>query len=424
MRSDRKADACAAVRRAMATLRGAGTPPDADAQPERELPRPVRRLATPWTVARWRADEVAPLLPPGVIVDPACGSGLALAAHAVASGRVGLGIESDEAAARTAIESMPRWLARGARPLDAVIVRGDGRVPELALLALRTALGSPEDAPVALLHLDPARPTDAGSHDLTALDPPLGPVLGAWSERLARTETGPAVLLDLPPRLTAQQRADVASTVEEALGPCAVGWTWSSQGRGRIDRLEVRTGPLATAASRVVRWWPDGRTAVLEGPATATTTAPAPHVARGDRVVLLDPVVVAAGLYTTWLDAAGWSGAEGPTDHARRPLVVSPTGQGPAAAAQAFVMDGGEVVDVFEAASDLEGHMDAIVAAAREHELGRLTLRCALPPEQHPVHQAALDRQLDASLPRTGRLLDGPAGVRLLILADPPTAGP
>ncbi len=63
----------------------------------------AKPLATPWQVAVERAKLVRKCsLPKGLILDPACGSGIQLAAYCAMMGREGLGIELDEPTARAA----------------------------------------------------------------------------------------------------------------------------------------------------------------------------------------------------------------------------------------------------------------------------------------------------------------------------------
>ena len=54
----------------------------------------MRRLATPWQVSMARASLLeSSELPPGVILDPACGSGTQLAAICTTLERPGIGVE-------------------------------------------------------------------------------------------------------------------------------------------------------------------------------------------------------------------------------------------------------------------------------------------------------------------------------------------
>ena len=62
----------------------------------------AKPLATPWQVAIERAKLVRKCnLPAGMILDPACGSGIQLAAYCAMLSREGFGIEMDKARDRT-----------------------------------------------------------------------------------------------------------------------------------------------------------------------------------------------------------------------------------------------------------------------------------------------------------------------------------
>ena len=66
----------------------------------------AKPLATPWQVAIERAKLVRKSkLPQGPILDPACGSGIQLAAYCAMLGRSGVGIEMDEATAKRKCQS-------------------------------------------------------------------------------------------------------------------------------------------------------------------------------------------------------------------------------------------------------------------------------------------------------------------------------
>ena len=69
----------------------------------------AKPLATPWQVAIERAKLVRKCkLPDGMILDPACGSGIQLAAYCSMLSRKGIGIEMDEATAKAANSNLKR----------------------------------------------------------------------------------------------------------------------------------------------------------------------------------------------------------------------------------------------------------------------------------------------------------------------------
>ena len=74
----------------------------------------AKPLATPWQVAIERAKLVRKCkLPQGPILDPACGSGIQLAAYCAMLGRSGVGIEMDEATAIAANANLRRVADQG-----------------------------------------------------------------------------------------------------------------------------------------------------------------------------------------------------------------------------------------------------------------------------------------------------------------------
>ncbi|MEC8997784.1 MAG: hypothetical protein VX909_00860, partial [Candidatus Thermoplasmatota archaeon] len=178
----------------------------------------MRRLSTPWSVASIRAEQIDPLvLPAGVILDAAAGSGVQLIAHSKTLRRPALGIELDENVAELCAANMHLNSEDDVqRSLDRVLV-GDGSAAESAISAYWASLregGTRAHPPIAMLHLDPARPQDAQNHSVEEMQPSLKSVMRAWSKHLQAGPRGPAVLLDLSPRLNSVQRAMVDGILE------------------------------------------------------------------------------------------------------------------------------------------------------------------------------------------------------------------
>ena len=151
----------------------------------------AKPLATPWQVAIERAKLVRKSkLPQGPILDPACGSGIQLAAYCAMLGRSGVGIEMDEATAKAANANLKRVADQGFGEslLSSSVIIGDGTVGD-------------SDKKFAMLHLDPARPRNSRTHGLDEMAPNLPEIFSAWKDSLIHGERGPAILLDLSPRL-------------------------------------------------------------------------------------------------------------------------------------------------------------------------------------------------------------------------------
>ena len=188
-----------------------------------------RPLATPWQVAVLRAQAVSKYpLPEGVVLDCACGSGIQLAAYASTLQRPVLGVELDQERARASAVNLQTVAShtqgkQAAWFLESSVVAGDGCDPKGVLSAVEA------DAPaVAFLHLDPARPRNSRTHALEEMQPPLHTVLESWAPHFAPSPEGPAVLLDLSPRLTSSQRAEVEGIVEAVWPGIAKTWEWTS----------------------------------------------------------------------------------------------------------------------------------------------------------------------------------------------------
>ena len=103
-----------------------------------------------------------------------------------------------------------------------------------------------ESNSVAVLMLDPARPRNSRTHDLDEMQPNLPSVFEAWKPYLASTIRGPCIVLDLSPRLTQELRDGVEAIVDSFWPGIERTWTWMSRGGGRVDRLELWLGGVAT----------------------------------------------------------------------------------------------------------------------------------------------------------------------------------
>ena len=130
------------------------------------------------------------------------------------------------------------FTARGSGSLDrlkdSVLIVGDGRNGSEVLSLL-----SVENQSVAFLHLDPARPRNSRAHALSEMAPRLDEVFEGWKPHLKSGRNGPAILLDLSPRLSRIQMLEVEDLVEKFWPNTNKTWTWTSRGKGRVDRLAL-----------------------------------------------------------------------------------------------------------------------------------------------------------------------------------------
>ena len=130
----------------------------------------IKRLSTPWSIASTRAKQIdVGKLPPGVILDPAAGSGVQLLAYSKELKRPTLGIELEKDIAEVCAANMEINSEEGVhRLLDRVLI-GDGTDAENAVTSYWSSLrenGNKAQPPIAMLHLDPARPRDAQNHSI------------------------------------------------------------------------------------------------------------------------------------------------------------------------------------------------------------------------------------------------------------------
>jgi hypothetical protein len=355
-------------------------------------------LATPWQVASLRAGMLATFsLPDGYIVDCACGSGVQLAAYATTLRRAVLGVELEEGRARASAVNL-KTVVEHHRASDAdwyrssIVLSGDGTDPQ----GVFSVLG--EEGSIAFLHLDPARPRNSRTHDLSEMQPPLSAVLKAWAPFFA-ADVSPSILLDLSPRLTTAQRQEVEAKVDDVWPGLPRTWEWTSRGRGRVDRLALWLGGVADtkASKRFVRVPPSlgqkarllSTSSVSEGP------LPLRHPPkRGEYVSILDAALMESGLMDAWLSdvlpdtSYRWGVVSGrrPQLHHDQPLRLNSEDA-------LLVQASGRVVGLIRMKLDVET-VDALATAAIEHNFSSLTLRLDLDPESQPRLQGSLDRQL------------------------------
>ena len=348
----------------------------------------AKPLATPWQVAVERAKMVRKCkLPEGVILDPACGSGIQLAAYCAMMGRTGLGIELDEATAIAANANLLRVANHGfdSSVSGSKIRIGDGTIGDGELK-------------VAMLHIDPARPRSSRTHGLDEMAPKLPDIFSAWKEILSVGDRGPAILLDLSPRLVEEQRSEVESIVDGFWPGIGKTWVWTSRGRGRIDRLSLWLGQLSTPeiSRRFVRIPPDikDKPVVVEGNRCEVSDHRRPP-RKGEYISILDAALVESGLAVEFLNAVlpeqdiNWSITQGrrPQIHHSGPFEFQNKGQ------ELMVQATGRIVKLVHCDIS-EETIPRIVEASRDYGFGKLTLRVALNPDLQPRLQGSLDRQL------------------------------
>ena len=384
-------------------------------EPEFFMDEGMRRLSTPWSVASIRAGQIDPLsLPAGVILDAAAGSGIQLIAFSKILKRPALGIELDEDVAKLCAANM-QLSSEGEvqRSLDRVLV-GDGGSAESAMTCYWASLrdaGTRAHPPVAMLHLDPARPRDAQNHSLEEMEPDIKTVLKSWSSHLQNGPNGPAVLLDLSPRLDAVQRAMVDGILETTFPGSSWTWEWLSRGGGRVDRLSVWVGSLSSSSSnRCMRVGRKNIIASIEGDSSGAVESSfnsVMEIPRGAHLTIVDPVLIESGLQNSWHDMAvgSGSGSSWVRIEGRRPMLIHTDELSGDDEVSGFVVATGKIVQHRLSAPELHT-IDQLAASVAKKRISNLTLRCSLDPEIHPTLQRRITKELKGTEGTKGFMVD------------------
>ena len=356
-------------------------------------------LATPWQVAMTRADYLAQFdLPNGMLLDCACGSGIQLAAYASRLKRAALGVELDRNRAIASCLNL-NTVARHYASFDqgwhrrSLVVSGDGTASE----DIASHIGLEANS-IAVLMLDPARPRNSRTHSLDEMQPNLPSVFEAWKPYLASTSRGPCIVLDLSPRLTQELRDGVESIVDSFWPGIERTWTWMSRGGGRVDRLELWLGGVATPNIskrfvRLSRTFGGEDTIIEQHESTQSHRHGLNTPRRNEWVTILDAALVESGLVDVWLseqlstaEDVRWaeSSPRRPRIHHNGPLKDD---------SHPFVVASGRVVELLDMALD-EANIDSIVETALENDISAMTIRCGVDAQLQPRLQGSIDRQL------------------------------
>lgn len=356
-------------------------------------------LATPWQVAMTRADYLAQFdLPNGMLLDCACGSGIQLAAYASRLKQAALGVELDKNRAIASCLNL-NTVARHYASFEqgwhrrSLVVSGDGTASE----DIASHIGL-ESNSIAVLMLDPARPRNSRTHSLDEMQPNLPSVFEAWKPYLASTNRGPCIVLDLSPRLTQELRDGVESIVDSFWPGIERTWTWMSRGGGRVDRLELWLGGVATPNIskrfvRLSRTFGGVDTIIEQHESTQSHRHGLNTPRRNEWVTILDAALVESGLVDAWLseqlstaEDVRWaeSSPRRPRIHHNGPLKDD---------SHPFVVASGRVVELLDISLD-EANIDSIVATALENDISAMTIRCGVDAELQPRLQGSIDRQL------------------------------
>ena len=371
-------------------------------EPEFHLTEQMRRLSTPWGIALARARQIDPgSLGPGIILDAAVGSGLQLIAYSSVLKRPSFGVEIDGNVAVLCAANMFSVAGKDdiQRSMDRVVI-GDSTDSVGVMNEFWSSLresGTRAHPPVAMLHLDPARPRDAQKHHIDEMEPPIESVLSSWKQYLELGPRGPCIILDLSPRLDIEQRSMIDEIVEKLFPGCGRTWEWMSRGGGRVDRLSLWIGSLSSGeARRCIRMGTKKIMSQIEGGGDEVKAIrlldPPPFESW---ITIVDPVVLESGLQHEWIsraipDGSGYSWIR--TD-GRRPLLIHTEPINEDDDVRGFVVSTGQVVQ--HRLSPPEDHtISQIASSLARLEIGSLTLRCSLDPDMHPKLQRRLHKAM------------------------------
>lgn len=367
------------------------------------------RLATPWKVALIRAQALANTsLPNGLIIDPACGSGIQLAAFASTLDKSCIGIELSVPTGQHAVNNLAGIFSQCNYQNEWALYVGDGRTPE----DLEKIMS--EDLVVSFLHLDPARPENSRTHALDEMAPNLDEILEAWKPYF---QEKPAIMLDLSPRLLDAQRLEVESIVEKYFPGIEKTWEWVSRGQGRVDRLALWLGLAAEhSPHRFVRipFAEHQDLEVIRGVRIDATQRKREHadLLKGDYLSILDAALVASGLAEQWIQQVlptdEWKWV---VDSGRRPTILHRSPLDYAYdSGQSLIQSTGRVIEKFGNGFE-EKNLETWLAAMKNHGIGKITLRFSLQPEIQQKIQRYITSNLDKKTKKEGFLWADEAGI-------------
>ena len=356
----------------------------------------MKRLSTPWSVCLTRAEQLADCrLGKGILLDPACGSGSQLFAYCSELERAGIGIELD---ADSAVLSAANGqiVADGGNSewtSESFVLVGDGTDATAAL----SEIGMSGQA-VAVMHVDPARPLDTQNHSLDEMEPPISILLNRWADHFVIGRRGPAIIIDLSPRLLETQQQEIEQLLLSYWPDSPITWEWVSTGRGRIDRLTIWFGTAADSATpaRMLRLLADGSVVSFAGRATDVKRATSAVPSTRDWLTIVDSALLASGLQGQWLREAlppestrHWVRISG-----RRPMLLSSEPlHMEKSIVSAFVSSTGQIISRLKVEPKVE-NISPILVSANSAYLSRLTLRCKMEPSAQPKLQRKLDHGL------------------------------
>ena len=94
---------------------------------------------------------------------------------------------------------------------------------------------------ICMLHVDPARPMDTQKHAVSEMQPSLSVLLESWSEYIHVGPDGPAMTLDLSPRLARQQMLEIEDIVLAVFPRTSMTWEFGNRSQDELHKPEAGT---------------------------------------------------------------------------------------------------------------------------------------------------------------------------------------
>ena len=349
----------------------------------------LKQLSTPWIIALERAYRVKKMsIEEGFILDLACGSGIQLAAYSSQLNMPCIGIELDAERAAVSENTLNEILNFDINSQSKIITGN---------CLHKEKINIDNNILFSLIHLDPARPTNIQSHTISEMEPNPIEALDIWKNNLIKNNGG--VILDLSPRLSKEQCIELMEELKRILPDFKQTWEWSSQGRGRVDRLSVWLGSVAgkNTKSRYVRNHPKDieKSIVIESEKLPWENETIPlkniTVEVGEILSIVDPALISSGLENAWLaiknSEGRWIRKEG-----RRPLFIHSNKLTHNEEINSLISESGIVRSIIE--HDINEGVEQLIEIGKKLELKTLTLRLKISPELQPILQSKLDRNL------------------------------
>jgi len=356
-------------------------------KPDSHVSGILKQLSTPWKIALERARRIKNNdLSDGFILDLACGSGIQLAAYSYELNRPCIGIEINPERAEIAKKSLNSILEGDIANKSEIIIGNSLKKSEIKL---------DEKINFSLIHLDPARPTDIQSHTISEMQPPPIKTIEIWKDLLR--ENG-GIILDLSPRLSEEQCKELKQELTKILPDYKQTWEWASQGRGRVDRLSVWLGSVASKdkASRYVRNHPNDieKSIIVE-----SNKLPWNHnnsklkeinANIGDYISIIDAALISSGLEDMWLKSQNFEG-NWLRKKGRRPLYLH-SKEIKNDSKENLISESGIIRTIID--QDINKGVEPLIEIGNKLGFKKLTLRLKVLPDLQPIFQSKLDKNL------------------------------